>query len=98
MIVIGIPVYNEQSSLPRLMWELCKTRENLSKKDDLVFVAVDGSTDTSQIILRSEFDGLIIRHSYNRGIGDAIKSIFAYAIDINASHVVLFPGNGRVNP
>lgn len=99
MIVIGIPIYNEKHSLIRLIGEIEETMEALNKKHKIIFLFVDdGSTDGTFELLSNKFNGLIISHKKNMGLGESIKSILIFAKSINATHVALFPGNGRVNP
>lgn len=99
MIVVGILVYNEQRSLPRLLRELSLAQQELRHRTDICYLLVnDGSSDASRQLIESGFSGTTVNHDRNLGIGHAIQSVIVFARNIQASHVLLFPGNGRVHP
>jgi len=84
MIVILLPAYNEEESLPRLMPKLKETLENMNE-DYCVLVCNDGSSDGTQSILESYIGVLpleIIQHDINRGLGESSRDLFERACKI----------------
>jgi glycosyltransferase involved in cell wall biosynthesis len=75
---IVIPVYKNESSIPRLLQALSAMNQTLGGAIEAVFV-VDGSPDLSFAMLRSALDGLdfpaqLLVHSRNFGSFPAIRS------------------------
>lgn len=99
MIIIGIFIYNEEQSLFRFLNELNYVSLHITKRSDIKLIIVnDGSSDKTCEILKTNFCGIIINHPINKGIGCAIKTIIEFSYNQSASHIILLPGNGRVNP
>src|SRR3989338_3912337 len=74
MISIIIPVYNEQDTVEEVVRRVNGSLEKFEKE---VIVVDDGSRDRTGIILdtlRHQNQIKLIRHSTNRGKGEAIKS------------------------
>ena len=70
MIVILLPAYNEEESLPRLMPKIKETLEKMYE-EYLVLVCNDGSHDKTQSMLESHAQDMpleIIQHKINRGL------------------------------
>lgn len=90
LIVIGIPAYNEEKTIARVVLEA-------QKQADLVVVCDDGSADlTKQIAERMGAD--VIRHDQNFGYGAAIQSLFKRARELNADVLVTLDGDGQHDP
>ena len=67
-ITVGIPAYNEEKNIAKIIVELKKTA-------DQIIVCDDGSTDLTSRIAES-LGAIIIKHPKNLGYGSAIRSIF----------------------
>jgi len=86
-IVIGIPAYNEEENIAKILVEL-------NEITDKIIVCNDGSTDlTSEIA--EKFGATVIDHERNLGYGAAIKSIFLKAKEIGADVLVTFDADGQ---
>lgn len=86
-VVVGIPAYNEEHSIARIVIEA-------QKFADAVIVCDDGSSDyTAKIAERLGAD--VIRHEQNLGYGAAIKSLFERALDFGADVLVTLDGDGQ---
>ena len=90
LVVAGIPAYNEERTIAKLILEA-------QKHVDVVLVCDDGSTDcTAEIAERMGAD--VIRHEKNMGYGAATKSLFTMARELNADVLVTFDGDGQHDP
>ena len=67
-ITIGIPAYNEEKNIAKIIVQLKKVA-------DQILVCDDGSTDSTSTIAKS-LGAIVINHPKNLGYGSAIKSIF----------------------
>jgi glycosyltransferase involved in cell wall biosynthesis len=86
-VVVGIPAFNEEHSIARIVIEA-------QKHADDVIVCDDGSSDlTAKIAER--LGAQVIRHKQNKGYGAAIKSLFQHALSINADVLVTLDGDGQ---
>lgn len=89
-VVVGIPAFNEESSIARVIVESQKVA-------DAVIVCDDGSTDmTAEIALRLGAD--VIKHNGNLGYGSAIRSLFRRAREFNADVLVTLDADGQHDP
>ncbi len=90
LVVAGIPAFNEERTIAKLVLAA-------QKYVDVVLVCDDGSTDyTAEIAERMGAD--VIRHEKNLGYGAAIKTLFAMARELNADVLVTFDGDGQHDP
>jgi glycosyltransferase involved in cell wall biosynthesis len=88
-VVVGIPAFNEENSIARIVIEA-------QKHADEVIVCDDGSSDlTAQIAER--LGAQVIRHKQNKGYGAAIKSLFQHALSLGADVLVTLDGDGQHN-
>jgi dolichol-phosphate mannosyltransferase len=83
-VLICLPAYNEESALPNLLQRI---HENLDEfgLDHKVILVDDGSTDRTVKIgegAKSFLDIDIIKHSVNRGLGEAIMTGLRYALGL----------------
>ena len=86
-VVVGIPAFNEEHSIARIIIEA-------QKFADAVIVCDDGSTDlTAKIAERLGAD--VVRHEQNLGYGAAIKSLFKRALEFGADVLVTLDGDGQ---
>ncbi|WGM90398.1 MAG: glycosyltransferase family 2 protein [Candidatus Bathyarchaeum tardum] len=90
LVVVGIPAFNEERSIAKIVLEA-------QKFADVVLVCDDGSTDmTAEIAERLGAD--VISHEKNCGYGAAIKTLFATARELNADILVTLDGDGQHKP
>ena len=86
-IVIGIPAYNEEKNIAKIILGIKKITTN-------IIVCNDGSTDlTSEIA--EKLGVIVINHEKNQGYGAAIKSIFLKAKEIDTDVLVTFDADGQ---
>ena len=86
-ITVGIPAYNEEKNIAKIIVELKKVA-------DQVIVCDDGSTDSTPMIAES-LGVITIKHSKNLGYGGAIRSIFLKAREINSEILVTIDADGQ---
>jgi len=90
MKVACIPAYNEERAIAPVV-------VGAMKYVDKVVVCDDGSTDmTGQIAER--LGALVIRHERNMGKGEALRSLFRVARELDADVMVTLDGDGQHNP
>jgi glycosyltransferase involved in cell wall biosynthesis len=85
-----VPAYNEESSIGKVIREL---RPYVDK----VIVCDDGSVDRTALFALQE-GAEVIRHRKNRGYGAALRSLFGYALRIQADVSVTVDGDGQHDP
>lgn len=84
MIVVLLPAYNEEESLPLLLPKIQSTMETM-KEAYKVLVCNDGSRDQTQAMLEDYAKTLpleIIEHKINRGLGEAVRDLYERAVEI----------------
>jgi len=86
-ITVGIPAYNEEKNIAKIIVELKKVVEQ-------IIVCDDGSTDSTSIIAES-LGAIVIKHPKNLGYGSAIRSIFLKAREINSKILVTIDADGQ---
>ncbi|WP_248926002.1 glycosyltransferase family 2 protein [Paenibacillus hamazuiensis] len=92
-IVIGLPAYNEEPGISKLLEKL----SDLGSRFDRGFFVVivnDGSTDGTENILHhfaSRYPFIsYLNHPHNKGLGEAVKTMFAYVCEhFNESDVLI---------
>ncbi len=90
LVVAGIPAYNEEKAIARVVMEA-------QKFSDIVIVCDDGSADlTGEIAER--LGAVVIRHERNKGYGAALQSLFKKAKMLNADVLVTFDSDGQHDP
>lgn len=89
-VVVGIPAFNEEQTIARVVLEAQKFAGK-------VIVCDDGSTDyTAKIAERLGAD--VVRHERNSGYGASIKSLFVRARELNADVFVTLDADGQHEP
>jgi glycosyltransferase involved in cell wall biosynthesis len=88
-ITVGIPAYNEEKNIAKIIVELKEVA-------DQIIVCDDGSTDSTSMIAES-LGVIVIKHSKNLGYGAAIRSIFNKAKEYNNDALVTFDADGQHN-
>ena len=86
-ITVGIPAYNEEKNIAKII-------VGLKKVVDQIIVCDDGSTDSTSIIAES-LGAIVIKHPKNSGYGSAIRSIFLKAREINSKVLVTIDADGQ---
>ncbi|MFZ7136945.1 MAG: glycosyltransferase family 2 protein [archaeon] len=90
LVVAGIPAFNVEQTISKLVLET-------QKYADIVLVCDDGSTDmTAEIAKR--VGATVVEHKKNMGYGAAIKTLFITARDLNADVLVTLDGDGQHDP
>ena len=84
---IGIPAYNEEKNIAKIIVQLKKVA-------DQILVCDDGSTDSTSEIAES-LGAIVIKHPKNLGYGSAIRSIFLKSREINAEVLVTIDADGQ---
>lgn len=90
-VIVGIPAYNEEKNIAKIIVEL-------QKITDRILVCDDGSTDLTGEIAE-KMGAEVIKHTKNLGYGAAIGSIFMKASKSDCDVLVTFDADGqhRVN-
>lgn len=92
MIVILLPAYNEEESLPQLMPKIIDTMSKLGEEYKVV-VCNDGSKDKTMEILTNYAKTMpleIIHHKINRGLGETIRDLFEKAAELaNTNDIII---------
>ena len=86
-ITIGIPAFNEEKNIAKII-------TSLKKITDSIIICDDGSSDmTSEI--SNQLGVIVVRHDNNLGYGAAIKTIFKKAKEIESDILVTFDADGQ---
>jgi len=89
-IVVGVPAFNEEKTIAKVVL--------LSQKyADKVVVCDDGGTDLTGEIAR-ELGADVVRHEKNLGYGAAIQTLFKRARELDADVLVTLDGDGQHDP
>ena len=86
-IVIGIPAYNEEKNIAKILVKL----QNVANK---IIVCNDGSADLTGEIA-DKMGAIVINHPKNLGYGAAIRSLFSKASELNADVLITFDADGQ---
>jgi glycosyltransferase involved in cell wall biosynthesis len=90
LIVAGIPAFNEEKTIARVVL-------GAQKRAHIVVVCDDGSTDlTGEIAER--LGAVVVRHERNKGYGAAVQSLFRQAQTFKADVFVTLDADGQHNP
>jgi glycosyltransferase involved in cell wall biosynthesis len=87
-ILIAVPAHNEEKHIGEVIRE--------AKKHGDVLVVVNGSTDKTAEIAKSE--GAIVQNHSWSGYGRALQEIFKYAKEQNYKLLITIDGDGQHNP
>ena len=86
-IVIGIPAYNEEKNIAKVITEA-------SHFSNDIIVCNDGSTDMTGPI-SEKMGAIVINHQKNLGYGAGIRSIFLKARELDCDVLVTFDADGQ---
>jgi glycosyltransferase involved in cell wall biosynthesis len=90
LIVAGIPAFNEEKTIAKVVLAA-------EKEVDIVIVCDDGSSDfTAEIAER--LGAVVIHHEKNMGYGAALQSLFARARQLHADVLVTVDSDGQHDP
>jgi glycosyltransferase involved in cell wall biosynthesis len=90
LILIGIPAFNEEGSIAKVVI--------LAKRNaDRVVVVDDGSSDLTAEIAH-EMGAEIIRHDWNMGYGACLATLFKKAREVDPDVLVTLDGDGQHDP
>ena len=81
-VVVGVPAFNEEKTIARVVLEALKYA-------DRVVVCDDGSADLTAEIAEG-LGAVVVRHERNLGYGAAVQSLFRRARELNADVLVTF--------
>lgn len=90
-LVIQIPCYNEEQTLPEVLMDLPKSLDGVDSIQTLVID--DGSTDQTAEIARQAGADRVIRFSRNRGLARAFASGLETSLQVGADIVVNTDGD-----
>ena len=86
-VTIGIPAYNEEKNIAKII-------TGLKKITDSIIVCDDGSSDMTSEIAKN-LNVIVVKHERNMGYGAAINTIFQRAKDIGTEILVTFDADGQ---
>ncbi len=86
-IVIGIPAFNEEKNIAKILLKLKKISQN-------IIVCDDGSNDLTAEIAEG-LGAIVVRHKRNLGYGAGIRTIFLKAKEITADVLITFDADGQ---
>lgn len=90
LVVIGIPAYNEERSIARVV---LAAREYA----DVVVVCDDGSSDMTWKIAEG-LGAVVVRHERNLGKGEALRTLFVEIMKLSPDVVVTLDADGQHDP
>ena len=86
-IIVGIPAYNEEENIAKIIVQL-------QKITDSILVCDDGSTDLTGEIAE-KMGAEVVKHTKNLGYGAAVGSLFNKALEVDADVLVTFDADGQ---
>lgn len=86
-VMVGIPAFNEEKTIGRMVLET-------QKFADAVVVCDDGSTDLTGKIAGG-LGADVVKHKRNLGYGAAVKSLFVRALELGADILVTLDADGQ---
>lgn len=92
-LIIQIPCYNEEQTLPATVAALPREIEGVDRVELLVID--DGSTDRTSEVARELGVDHVVRHSNNRGLGKAFQTGLDAALKRGADVIVNTDGDGQ---
>lgn len=94
-LVIIIPCYNEEKTLPDVLKTIPKKIHGIKKIETVVID--DGSTDKT-VKVAKKYKAIVISHKRNEGLGHAFKTGIEKALALDADIIVNIDGDGQFNP
>lgn len=95
---VVIPLYNEEETLPTLIYRMNGVYKILKNDYDFGYIVVnDGSIDKTFEILKKEFSTVnyvkLLNHKKNMGFGNALKTGINEAVSTNSDLIVTIDGD-----
>lgn len=90
LIVAGIPAFNEEKTIARVVLEA-------QKHAHIVVVCDDGSSDLTGEIAE-HLGAIVVRHEKNSGYGAALQSLFKRARELKADVLITIDSDGQHDP
>ncbi len=91
-VIVGLPAFNEENGLPKLLDKMIALKEQLSDRFSIIIVN-DGSSDHTEEVLRDYANQYpfvhYINHDVNKGLGEAMQTLFQHAVETFADHDIL---------
>lgn len=94
-LLIGIPAYNEGKKIFQVVKSIPKKVKAIDQVD--VLVVDDGSGDDTERQAKKA-GASVVKHLLNRGLGGALKTIFAYGRQKDYDILVTFDADGQHKP
>lgn len=94
-LLVLLPCFNEASNLPRVLEEIPRLIDGVSRVD--ILVVDDGSRDDSVRIARAK-GATVISHGRNRGLGATFRTGLDYAIQGGYDLMVNVDSDGQFSP
>ena len=85
-LIIQIPCFNEEKTLPSTLYDLPKSIKGIKKVEYLIID--DGSSDKTIEVAKKNGVHLIVRHNYNRGLSRSFDSGLEASIKFGADIIV----------
>lgn len=92
-LVVVIPCFNEETTLPGVLRSIPKRIAGITKIQTLV--VDDGSTDNTVRVAKKARATHIVRHSRNKGLGVAFRTGRDAALDLGADIIVTIDADGQ---
>ena len=92
-LIIFIPCYNEEKTLPEILDNIPKKLDGISNIE--VLIIDDGSTDHTTKIARKYENVNVIRHRTNRGLAEAFNTAVEYSISNRADILTNLDGDNQ---
>ena len=106
-IYLGLPAYNEELALPKLLKRVSTVRDALHEKGITLFVIInnDGSTDQTEVVAQNclaslNIQGKILTATQNEGLGQGVINILDYFLSFssNDSYLALMDADDTHDP
>ena len=92
-LLIGVPAYNEENVIGKVLKNLPRKISGISKID--ILVVNDGSSDETEKLAEKISGVIVLNHLINRGLGGALKTILTYAKMKNYDLLITFDADGQ---
>lgn len=91
-LLIGVPAYNEETTLEKVIKSIPRHLKGIDLID--ILVVDDGSTDhTEEVAQKNRV--ILLTHLVNRGLGGVLKTILAYASKTEYDFLVTIDADGQ---
>jgi len=88
-----VPAYNEERAIGDMLATIPEIVDHVIVVDD---ASTDATAKQAELALRSGDE--VVRHPVNRGVGAAIATGYARAIELGAEIAVVMAGDGQMDP